>query len=474
MRIHVLRFFAIAAAVSSVRAADPDYKITNIPAPDGVVLEVGGMDWMPDGRLMMCTRRGEIWSFQPEKSEWKQFASGLHEPLGLVTGKDNSEIYVLQRAELTRITDTDMNGIAERFERFGKGWGYTGNYHEYAFGLVRDKEGSFYGALGLGFFPKGEPFKPTWCSHGNVPWRGWLFKITADGKYVPLNPGCREPNSVGISPDGDVFVTDNQGSYVPSGVLNHAEPGAFLGHPDGLMFDKRHPDAASYDIEKLNSLRKRPALYLPYREMGMSCTAPRWDTTGGKFGPFAGHVLIGDVNTPKINRATLEKVDGQFQGAAYPFIQAGELGGGSNRMAFHPKTGALYVGQTARGWASGHGLKIIEWTGKTAMGLQEVSLTKGGFKITFTQPAAEVKAESFRIDSWVPEYTGNYGSKRLDRKKHQASGVKLSADGLVAEFAVEGMAGDRLFQIEVRDVVSKSGGAMQNGKAYYTLNRLRN
>ncbi len=66
-----------------------------------------------------------------------------------------------------------------------------------------------------------------------------LFKITADGKYVPLNPGCREPNSVGISPDGDVFVTDNQGSYVPSGVLNHAEPGAFLGHPDGLMFDKR-------------------------------------------------------------------------------------------------------------------------------------------------------------------------------------------------------------------------------------------
>ena len=44
MRIHILRFFAIAVAVSSVRAADPDYKITNIPAPDGVLLEVGGMD----------------------------------------------------------------------------------------------------------------------------------------------------------------------------------------------------------------------------------------------------------------------------------------------------------------------------------------------------------------------------------------------------------------------------------------------
>ena len=120
MRIHFLSLFAIATAVSSARAAD--YKITDIPAPDGVVLEVGGMDWMPDGRLMMCTRRGDIWSFQPEKGEWKQFASGLHEPLGLVAGKDDGEIYVLQRAELTRITDTDKDGIAERFESFGKGW----------------------------------------------------------------------------------------------------------------------------------------------------------------------------------------------------------------------------------------------------------------------------------------------------------------------------------------------------------------
>ena len=53
------------------------------------------------------------------------------------------------------------------------------------------------------------------------------------------------------------------------------------------------------------------------------------------------------------------------------------------------------------------------------------------------------------------------------------SGVKPSADGLVAEVAVEGLAGDRLFQIDVRNVASKGGGAMSNGKAYYTLNRLR-
>ena len=52
------------------------------------------------------------------------------------------------------------------------------------------------------------------------------------------------------------------------------------------------------------------------------------------------------------------------------------------------------------------------------------------------------------------------------------SGVKLYADGLVAEGAAEGLAGDRLFQIDVRNVASRGGNDFCNGKAYYTLNRL--
>ena len=94
MRISILSLALITTLVPVV-VTGQDYEITNIPAPEGVVLEVGGMDWMPDGRLMMCTRRGEVWSYHPETEEWKKFASGLHEPLGLVAGKDDSEVYVL-------------------------------------------------------------------------------------------------------------------------------------------------------------------------------------------------------------------------------------------------------------------------------------------------------------------------------------------------------------------------------------------
>jgi hypothetical protein len=463
-----LSFFLAALPLASAQ----DYRIREIPAPEGVVLEVGGMDWMPDGSLMMCTRRGEVWNYHPETEAWTRFASGLHEPLGLLSGDKPGEIYVLQRPELSRITDTDGDGVAEKFEIFGQGWGYTGNYHEYAFGLVRDEEGSFYGALGLGFFPGFAPFEPKWCSHGDVPWRGWLFKITKDGEYIPLNPGCREPNSVGRSPDGEIFVTDNQGSYVPSGVLNHAEEGAFLGHPDGLMFDERHPEAASYDIEKLNALRKRPALYLPYREMGASCTAPTWDTTGGKFGPFAGDVLIGDINTPMINRGSLELVDGQYQGAAYHFINDAALGGGSNRLLFDEQ-GRLWVGQTARGWASGHGLRVIEWSGESALNYEEISLTEDGFQIRWTQAVDPETISRLKISSWVCEYTKNYGSGRLDRRDHAILSASLGEDALTATFVVEGLEADRLVEFQSEGVRTPDGQGLEFPKAWYTLNRLR-
>jgi len=462
---------SLGAAVTSAKAQS-DYTITEIPPPEGVVLEVGGMDWMPDGSLMMCTRRGEVWNYVHETGKWTLFASGLHEPLGLLAGDKPGEIYVMQRPELSRITDTDGDGVAEKFELFGNGWGYTGNYHEYAFGLVRDDEGSFYGALGLGFFPLHEPFKPRWCSHGNVPWRGWLFKITKEGEYVPLNPGCREPNGLGLSPDGEIFVTDNQGSYVAAGVLNHAQPGDFLGHPDGLLFDKRHPDAATYDLEKLNSLRKRPALHLPYREMGMSCTQPLWDTAEGNFGPFAGDVLIGDVNTPMINRGTLEIVDGQYQGAAYHFINDKALGGGSNRLLFDEK-GRLWVGQTARGWATGEGLKLIEWNKTVAMNYREISLTKTGFQITWTQPVNPATIANLKFSSWVYQYTGDYSAKREQRLDHKILSAKMGEDDRTVVFEVEGLEPDRIVQVEDAGVQSSAGEKVRFGKAFYTLNRLR-
>src|SRR3954466_5909057 len=91
------------------------YKIETIATPKGLSTECGGLAFMPDGRLVACLHRGEVYTYDPAKKTWKLFADGLHDPLGVVA-LSNKEIVVMQRPELTRITDTDGDGVADQFD----------------------------------------------------------------------------------------------------------------------------------------------------------------------------------------------------------------------------------------------------------------------------------------------------------------------------------------------------------------------
>src|SRR6266852_3592574 len=80
---------------SEIKAEAVHYKIVTVPTPAEAVLEVGGLAFRPDGKLLACTRRGDVWLISnpdledPEKVRFKKFATGLHEALGLVVdGKD--------------------------------------------------------------------------------------------------------------------------------------------------------------------------------------------------------------------------------------------------------------------------------------------------------------------------------------------------------------------------------------------------
>src|SRR4051812_15977838 len=67
------------------------YKIITFPLPDGVVLECGGLEPLPDGKLAVSTRRGDIYfidgayedPIDPAKLKFNKWATGLHEVLGL-------------------------------------------------------------------------------------------------------------------------------------------------------------------------------------------------------------------------------------------------------------------------------------------------------------------------------------------------------------------------------------------------------
>src|SRR5207247_8036184 len=158
--------------------------------------------------------------------KYKLFATGLHDRLRLVVEGPRS-VYVVQRPELTKLVDRDGDGVADEYVTVCDKWGVSGDYHEFAFGPARDREGNFYVTLNVGF---------GGGHQSRAPWRGWCVKITPKGDLLPYATGLRSPNGVNFSPEGDLFYVDNQGEWVATCKMHHVQPGEYYGHPAGLRW----------------------------------------------------------------------------------------------------------------------------------------------------------------------------------------------------------------------------------------------
>src|SRR3954454_14902242 len=207
------------------------YKLLTFTPPPGEVLEAGGIEVLPDSKVAVGTRRGEVWVIDnaydddPKKAKFTRFAHGLHEVLGLAY-KDGW-LYVTHRPDVTRIKDTDNDGKADTFEIVAEGWEVNGDYHEYAFGTRFDKNGELWTTLCL-----------TGSFNSNSKFRGWAGRVTKDGKFVPTTSGVRSPGGVGFNAEGDVFYTDNQGPWNGACGLKCLTAGGFVGHPDSFRWYK--------------------------------------------------------------------------------------------------------------------------------------------------------------------------------------------------------------------------------------------
>ena len=149
------------------------YKIETVTLPEGEVLEIGALAPVSENRLIIGTRRGELWLVDDilnaniKKVSLKKYAQGLHEPLGM--SYHNEKLYVVQRPEVTRVTDLDGDDRADLFETISDDWGINGDYHEYAFGSAWDKKNRLFVTLCLT------------GSHGSASQlRGWTVAVTED------------------------------------------------------------------------------------------------------------------------------------------------------------------------------------------------------------------------------------------------------------------------------------------------------
>ncbi len=341
-------------SASPAKPTEADYyPMFALPIPEGVVLESGALEWMPDGRLAVASRRGEIWMVSNPTSDdssqikFTRFASGLHEVLGLA--QRDGWLYVVQRGEVSRVKDEDGDGRADRFETFCDDWGINGDYHEYAFGSKFDRDGNLWVVLCL-----------TGSFSSQNKYRGWALRITPDGKAIPTTSGLRSPGGLGMNAEGDMFYTDNQGPWNGACKLQHLAPGRFVGHPAGNRWYDQAPGMGPEPVEPKSGGRLvdeadkipallPPAVYFPYPKMGNSSSGIACDTSGGKFGVFEKQLFVGDQSQSFISRVMLEKVDGDYQGACVPF----RSGFSSGCLALlQAPNGMMFVQGTSRGWGA--------------------------------------------------------------------------------------------------------------------------
>ncbi len=461
------------------------YKVEKIDTPAGLSAEVGGLDVLADGRVVACFHRGEVYIYDPAKKSWVLFAEGLHDPLGVIAISDR-EMIVMQRPELTRIRDTDGDGSADEYTTVTDDFGLTGNYHEFGFGPIRDRDGNYVIGLNVGSSGAGvrsevrgelRPAhgKPPGRMYSAVPWRGWIMKVTPEGKITPFALGFRSPNGLGFDAGGNLFVSDNQGDWIGTSPLYHVEAGKFYGHPAALNWqpgETRPP--LTIPVPELDAMRVRGSVLFPQGSMASSPSQPLLDTTGGKFGPSDGQMLIGDFSRARIMRLMLEKVDGQFQGACAPMIDSGLNGAGINRLAFAPD-GSLYVGHTSHGWGSSTGIDRVTWTGKTPLDVREMHLTEKGFELVFTAPLQQVTAmlpESYQLKRYHYKYSSNYGAPQSDMENVPVVAARLSADRKRVSLELKDLTAWRVYELHIEELESDSGTPLLNHFMCYTLNRL--
>ncbi|WP_460848196.1 galactose-binding domain-containing protein [Phytohabitans suffuscus] len=450
----------------------PGYTLTNL-RPGSFQPKVTGMDWLPDGRLVISTwggsddsgtsQAGEVWILgntggdtTPGNVTTKRIGSALKEPMGLKIV--DGTVYVTEKQRLTALVDTNGDEVADRYDTVAT-WPYGGTFHEFAFGLLY-KDGFFYVNLSVGIDYGGNTSNPQ-----PAPNRGTTVKINrSNGAVSYVAGGLRTPHGIGWGPEDGLFVTDNQGGWLPSSKLLHIKQDRFFNHymnPAG-PFDARPPTA--------------PVLWMPQNEIANSPSTPLLMPTG----TFAGQFVIGDVTYGGLQRAFLEKVNGEYQGALFRMTQG--LEAGVSEVNLGPD-GAIYVGGLGAGGNWGQ-------TGKLTYGLQKLTPNGGnpfdmlamralpnGFEIEYTQPlsaaTATALATKYRVKQWRYVPTAAYGGPKVDEETLAVTSATVSADGKKVTLAVNGLKAGRVVHIRSPKPFSAANGqSLWSTEVWYTLNAI--
>lgn len=431
--------------------------------PDDFTPKVGGMDFMSDGSLIISTwdPTGSVYkitnadSGDPSKIKATRIASGLAEPLGLKVIRDT--IYVLQKQELTRLVDSNKDGIIDEYQCVNNRWPTSGNFHEFAFGLA-EKNGDLYATLAIAILPGGASAKNQKQSRGKCV----RFSLPS-GEMSYMASGFRTPNGIGIGVDDEVFVADNQGDWLPSSKIVHVRQGDFFG-------------SRAVDFPGTEGIKEKPpVVWLPQDEIGNSPSTP----LAIQVGPYKGQMIHGEVTHGGVKRVFVEKINGEYQGVVFRFIQG--LEAGVNRMVWGPD-GALYVGGIGNpgNWQHSeklwYGLQRLKYNDKPTFEMLAVRAMSNGVEIELTEPLKEGdgwNVSDWEVRQWRYNPTEDYGGPKMDDQQLQIAGISVSPDRKKVSLKLDGMKPGHVVYIHINNpFISDSGLPLWSTEAWYTMNQI--
>ncbi len=442
-----------------------------------------GIDFMKDGRMVLAVTDdiGEGWvpktttvgtkvmmvtgydQDDPAKLKIEEISNTFLQLSGATVAND--KLYVADRAgfyeipQLTKPTDVTTNKRLVVKWPDEKTWAFDFMTHQWVFTPIFNK-GYFYAPYSGSIRPGG--FSDV---DATTQMSGAFLKWDLTGKLETFAGGLREPNGANVDEaTGDMFVTDNEGCWMPTSTFSLMKQGKFYGHRQSPPKSPNWAESLPYEP---------PVAWLPYRTVRTSPSQPVVIPQG----KFAGDWLIGDITNPGLVRVALDKVNGIYNGAVFFFTQ-GMKEASLNRLAYGPD-GSLYIGslQTiAGGWPTGSAQGIYRLTANpTAMAfeMRSVRSLADGLELEFTQPvdADKVVASAFKTVQWQYIRQVGYGVGRQPDQTLAISGVEVSSDKMRVHLKIAGMVIDRTINIKHTGLTS-GGKAPWNDESWFTLNAI--
>jgi azurin len=387
--------------------------------PWKAMLFFGDHDFLPDGAALICTMQGDVWRVDGlddklDNVRWRRIAAGLQQALGLVVA--DKQAYVLGRNQITRLHDYNGDGETDFYECFSNAYATSPAGHNFICGLQRDKEGNFYTASG---------------NQG-------LLKISADGKRADvLATGFRNPDGLGILPDGSLTVPASEGEWTPSSMICLVKP------PVNRRHESSELPHYGYHGPKNKKSPELPLVYLP-RGLDNSSGGQVY-VDSERWGPMQGQLIHFSYGQGSHFLILRDEIDGQAQGAVVPLV--GEFLSGAHRGRFNPKDGQLYVSGMA-GWGTytdaDGAFQRVRFVGDDAQSPsaqlpRAFRVHENGVQVTFTQPVERSVAEQVSnhfAQAWNYRYSASYGSPEFSPRHPGAKGhdpVRITAAHVAAD-----------------------------------------